>query len=445
MTTPRRPRTTVSKAPRAASSRADSPRRNPPRIDSPRRNPRASADLAALLMQYFDSRFPNAFPDSPQSRARREPARKPRAPRQPAPQQSIKRSTRVTKKSSPQFPTKPIPTYQEPAHQIPAHPAPTHPEPAAQASAPAVSTPPPATASSVAAPILQLARSITAELGRAYYAYVALADRLLDDVAKQNPPQVNTAQVNPAQQTATQQTPAKRNPTKRQASQRTSAHRRLAPGPTSLLLALGDAEARTAAEPSLAPDPHPGLTVGTLAERTRLASSTVAGLLARLERERLIERTRPACDQRLVYVQLTDEARRLVPQLRTTDELLAELTTAALQPPTPQQTTPQPTASEPTPRQPTRQQPATQSTRPKTTPARTVAALTQTLARLSSLTATFQEAAGQLTSPRPEPESQKLHGPIADLIEPTEAEVQQLLAQLRAEQAESKRLADYEG
>lgn len=424
MTTPRRPLRTASKAPRAASSRAGSSRKNPPRTDSPRRHPRTSDDFAALLMQYFDARFPNALPDSPKSRAPNSRAPQPPAPRKPAPKPSIKRSTRATKNSSPPIPIYPLPTY----------PVPTQPEPAPQVSAPFVSTTPPALASTVAAPVAQLARAITAELGRAYYAYVALADRLLDDVAKQNPAQVNpthenTAQEYPAQQYPARQTATKRHPTKRQASPRNSSHRRLAPGPTSLLLALGDAEARTAAEPSLAPDPHPGLTVGTLAERTRLASSTVAGLLARLERERLIERTRPANDQRLVYVQLTNEARRLVPQLRTTDELLAELTTAALQP----------TAAQPTAPHPAAAPPATQSTRPKTSPARTVAALTQTLDRLSALTATFQEAATQLAPARPEPESKKLSGPIADLIEPTEAEVQRLLAQFRAEETQPNR------
>lgn len=56
---------------------------------------------------------------------------------------------------------------------------------------------------------------------------------------------------------------------------------------------------------------HPGLTLGTLAQLLHLHPGTVTGIVRRLERNRLVTRTRNETDTRRVHLALTSEGQRI--------------------------------------------------------------------------------------------------------------------------------------
>ncbi len=100
------------------------------------------------------------------------------------------------------------------------------------------------------------------ELGRAYYAYVGLAERILVD---------------------------------------TGLDHLIRPGMGHILFALYEEDNRTIKE---------------IAARSQLAGSTLTGLLSRMEKVKLVERSRDEIDGRLVRVRLTPLARKLEPKCR---------------------------------------------------------------------------------------------------------------------------------
>ncbi len=100
------------------------------------------------------------------------------------------------------------------------------------------------------------------ELGRAYYAYVALAERILD---------------------------------------RAGLREHIQPGMGLVLFALYEQDGRTAKD---------------IAARAQVAASTLSGLLARMERGGLVRRAKDDRDGRLVRVWLTPLGRKLEPDVR---------------------------------------------------------------------------------------------------------------------------------
>jgi len=65
-----------------------------------------------------------------------------------------------------------------------------------------------------------------------------------------------------------------------------------------------------------------GRTVGAIAERLSLESSTITPLVKRLEAASLVKRTREASDERRVLVSLTDSGRKLKQDSRCLGEAL---------------------------------------------------------------------------------------------------------------------------
>jgi DNA-binding MarR family transcriptional regulator len=65
-----------------------------------------------------------------------------------------------------------------------------------------------------------------------------------------------------------------------------------------------------------------GLTVGMIAERLSLESSTITPTVKRLEQAQLVERRRSTSDERQVHVWLTDSGRRLFLNSRCLGETL---------------------------------------------------------------------------------------------------------------------------
>lgn len=106
------------------------------------------------------------------------------------------------------------------------------------------------------------------DIGRAYYAYVGLVERLLADAGLE---------------------------------------KLIQPGMGLILFSLYEQDGRTIKE---------------IAARTQLANSTLSGMLGRMERTGLIERFRDRQDGRLVRVRLTPQARELEPKCR---EILTHL------------------------------------------------------------------------------------------------------------------------
>jgi DNA-binding MarR family transcriptional regulator len=100
------------------------------------------------------------------------------------------------------------------------------------------------------------------EIGRAYYAYVGVAERLLADAGLSG---------------------------------------QIQPGMGLVLFSLYEQDGRTIKE---------------IAARSQLANSTLSGLLARMEKTGLIERTRDEHDRRLVRVRLTAGGRALETKCR---------------------------------------------------------------------------------------------------------------------------------
>jgi len=114
------------------------------------------------------------------------------------------------------------------------------------------------------------------EIGRAYYAYVGLAERMLAEVGL--------------------------------ASQ-------IQPGMGLVLFALYEQDGRTIKE---------------IAARSQLANSTLSGMLGRMEKVGLIERSRDAHDGRLVRVRLTPLGRSLETKCRELLEQMNDLIEAGL-------------------------------------------------------------------------------------------------------------------
>ena len=65
-----------------------------------------------------------------------------------------------------------------------------------------------------------------------------------------------------------------------------------------------------------------GLTIGTIAERLALESSTITPPVKRLEQTGLVRRERSKTDERQVHVSLTDAGRKLIGEARCLGETL---------------------------------------------------------------------------------------------------------------------------
>ncbi len=114
------------------------------------------------------------------------------------------------------------------------------------------------------------------EIGRAYYAYVGLAERILAEAGLSG---------------------------------------QIQPGMGLVLFSLYEQDGRT---------------IKDIAARTQLANSTLSGLLGRMEKVGLIERSRDAQDGRLVRVRLTALAHTLEPKCRALVKRMSDLIEAGL-------------------------------------------------------------------------------------------------------------------